>query len=70
MSIVPFHQNVLNGLSMSLPEYLEAKDIPTGSNEPCGIICKLKTQVSNILSYVEATSTSKINRGEPSNIIK
>ena len=54
---------------MSLPEYIEAKDIPTGSNEPCGIICKLKSQVSNVLTYIEATSTSAINHGQLSYIV-
>ena len=37
---------------MSLPELIEAHNIPTGSATPNGIIAKLRPQVSNISNYV------------------
>jgi hypothetical protein len=41
---------------MSLPEYIQAYNVPTGNSTPDGIITAIKRKVPNILDYVVPTS--------------
>jgi hypothetical protein len=54
---------------MSLPEFIEANNIPTGNGVPSGIITALKSQVSNVLSYVVPTSNTATASGAVTNIV-
>ena len=38
--------------SLSLPDVFEASNIPKGSQVPSGIISKIRSEVSDIMSYV------------------
>ena len=53
-----FHRNFL-----SLPDIIEAKDVPSGANVPNGIISKIRNivSVSSITSYVEPSYYSSAN---------
>ena len=42
----------------SLPSTFEISNAPTGSGVPSGIIAKIRSEVSDIISYVEPTSNS------------
>jgi hypothetical protein len=54
---------------MSLPEFIEAHNIPTGNSTPNGIITALKSQVSNVLTYVVPTSNTETAYGNISNVV-
>ena len=54
---------------MSLPELIEAHDVPTGNAVPSGIITALKSRVSNILTYVVPTTNVGTNIGDISYIV-
>jgi hypothetical protein len=54
---------------MSLPEFIEANNIPTGNGVPSGIITALKSKVSNVLSYVVPTSNTAADSGDVTNIV-
>jgi hypothetical protein len=54
---------------MTLPVTIDARDAPTGSGTPNGIITALKSQVPNVLSYVVPTSSTGSIYGSVSNIV-
>jgi hypothetical protein len=54
---------------MSLPEFIEAHNIPTGNSVPNGIITALKSKVSNVSSFVIPTSNTQTGFGDISSII-
>ena len=46
---------------LSVPDVIEANKIPVGSESPKGIIYQIKSQVSDILSYVKPSYKGELN---------
>ena len=55
---------------MTLPDKIEANVIPTGSNEPQGIIYNIRQTVSNVLSFVIPSTNVGTNRGDYNTLVQ
>ena len=54
---------------LSVPDFFEAKDVPSGSSVPSGIISRLLSETSDITSYVEPSSKHDSKAGDINTLV-